>query len=223
MSNNYVPRNDNQFIDWAQTILDHSEEHHERWGVMAPSDELKELLKDFTMKLVRYTAPNSGPVDTMVKNEARSLAEKGFRVYVQGFLAKNPNVTLADRGIMKLPVYDVTPTNIPPPAIPVTGILTFPAVGLVEMRNMQPAGDKRDERSKHGVRIYYGVLGGNVKAIPARPATGDDLPHSVFTRKSRYRFDFTGESGKEVFFCMRYENSKGEAGPWGKIISSHIP
>ena len=29
--------------------------------------------------------------------------------------------------------------------------------------------------------------------------------------------------GKEVFFCMRYENSKGEAGPWGIILSAFIP
>ena len=52
---------------------------------------------------------------------------------------------------------------------------------------------------------------------------GNNLPHSVFTRQKRYRFAFSEQGGKEVFFCMRYENSKGEAWPWGKIISAHVP
>ncbi|MDR0642051.1 MAG: hypothetical protein LBG07_06300, partial [Treponema sp.] len=56
------------------------------------------------------------------------------------------------------------------------------------------------------------------------PLDGDDLPHSVFTRKKKYRFDFLEEDrGKTVYFCLRYENSKGEVGPWGSVIQAIIP
>ena len=30
-------------------------------------------------------------------------------------------------------------------------------------------------------------------------------------------------SGKTVYFCVRYENAKGEPGPWGPIFSAVIP
>jgi len=39
----------------------------------------------------------------------------------------------------------------------------------------------------------------------------------------RYRFDFAGENGRRVFFCMRFENSKGQAGLWGKVVSAFVP
>jgi hypothetical protein len=46
--------------------------------------------------------------------------------------------------------------------------------------------------------------------------TGDDLPHSRFTRRQKELFDFPADdSGKTVYFCVRFENAKGEPGPWG--------
>ncbi|MDR2260454.1 MAG: RHS repeat protein [Azoarcus sp.] len=40
----------------------------------------------------------------------------------------------------------------------------------------------------------------------------------------RERMDFAQEeSGKTIYFCVRYENAKGEPGPWGPIFSAVIP
>jgi hypothetical protein len=56
------------------------------------------------------------------------------------------------------------------------------------------------------------------------PVTGDELPHSHFTRRKRERMDFSQEeSGKTIYFCVRYENAKGEPGPWGPIFSAVVP
>jgi hypothetical protein len=87
------------------------------------------------------------------------------------------------------------------------------------------------DRPNYGVRIYYGILGDPVAGDKFRltrpPLSGDDLPHSVFTKRRKYRFDFSEEDrGKTVYFCLRYENSKGGKegeGPWGPIISAIIP
>jgi len=138
-----------------------------------------------------------------------------------------PPLTNSDIVALGLKVKDEIPTTIPPPSIPVTGRLTFPSIGLVEMREISADGEKSDDRSKYGVRIYFGILSEATSTykhrIAAPPKTGDDLPHSVFTRQKRYRFAFSDQRGKEAFFCMRFENSKGEAGPWGKIISAWVP
>jgi hypothetical protein len=59
--------------------------------------------------------------------------------------------------------------------------------------------------------------------VSAAPETGEDLPHSVFTRRKKERFDFDGYSGKTVYFCLRWENTKGEGGPFGPIKQAVIP
>jgi hypothetical protein len=87
------------------------------------------------------------------------------------------------------------------------------------------------DRADYGVRIFWGVLGESSATdkfrISVPPKSGDDLPHSTFTRRKRYRFDFPEEDrGKTVYFCLRYENSKGGKdgeGPFGPIFSAIIP
>jgi hypothetical protein len=45
--------------------------------------------------------------------------------------------------------------------------------------------------------------------IAGEPKTGNDLSCSVFTRRKKGRFDFDGESGNTVYFCLRYEKPRG--------------
>jgi len=59
--------------------------------------------------------------------------------------------------------------------------------------------------------------------ITGNPKSGHDLPDHVFTRRKHHLFDFDGESGNTVYFCLRYENAKGNAGPFGTILKAVIP
>jgi hypothetical protein len=88
-------------------------------------------------------------------------------------------------------------------------------------------GTAPDLRSDYGVRIYYGLSGEPTEThrfrVTGTPKTGKDLPESLFTRRKKERFDFDGESGKTVYFCLRYENPAGKAGSFGPILSAVIP
>jgi len=223
----YVPQNARQFSVFARTMLEYINQHKTAWGHIPQSATAAVWsLFDVFEDALDATAGQHTPAQTLARNIAQRNTAKAIRALVNQYLRFAP-VTDVDRSEMGVPNRDVVPTTVPPPTIPVSGALSFPAVGLIEMRKIGAAGEKRDERSKHGVRIYYGIMGvpseTNRFRLSVRPKTGDDLPHSVFTRRRTHRFDFTGESGKEVFFCMRFENSKGQAGPWGKIISAFVP
>jgi hypothetical protein len=102
----------------------------------------------------------------------------------------------------------------------------------VELQHIRPVGNfgVPDLRSEYGVRIYYGLSGPPSDKyrfrLPEPPKSGKDLPDSIFTRRKKERFDFDGESGNRVWFCMRYENAKGREegqGPFGPILSAVIP
>ncbi|MDR3131386.1 MAG: hypothetical protein LBU18_07545, partial [Treponema sp.] len=62
--------------------------------------------------------------------------------------------------------------------------------------------------------------------LSAPPSSGRDLPHSTFTHRRDHLFDFDGESGNTVWFCLHYENAKGGGegeGPFGPLFSAVIP
>lgn len=118
---------------------------------------------------------------------------------------------------------------IPVPEAQPEADLSFPGIHLVELRKIRPVsgGITPDDRSDYGVRIYFGLSGEPSENHPFRvvgtPKTGKDLPESLFTRRKRELFNFDGESGNRIYFCLCYENSKGEAGPFGPILSAIIP
>jgi len=223
----YIPRNARIFAAFMRNMIDYVNKRKTAWGHI-PVPVITDLtgLHDALDDILQSTAGQSTAAQNLARREAQAAATRGVRAFVNQYLRFAP-VTNVDRVEMGVPNRDVIPTTIPPPSIPVEGTLSFPAIGLVEVRDIRPSGEKSDQRSKHGVRIYYGVMGEptetNKFRIAAPPATGDDLPHSVFTRRSRHRFDFAGENGRRVFFCIRYENSKGQAGPWGKILTAFVP
>ena len=138
-----------------------------------------------------------------------------------------PPLNEADLAALGLKPKDTNPTNVPAPSVPPEAELFFPAPSMVEVGNIRPLTNSAADKSEYGVRIYYGVMGTSDETdrfrMTQKPKTGNDLPHSVFTRRKNHKFTFTGENGKEVFFCLRYENSKGEAGPWGNIVSAFVP
>ena len=137
-----------------------------------------------------------------------------------------PPLTEANFITLGLRPKDRIPTSVNAPTMTAEADLTFPTIGRVELHHIRPSGNIADTRTSYGVRIYYGVLGaddGSPSRITAPPATGANLPQSVFTRKNRYIFDFPAERGKHAFFCIRYENSKGQAGPWGTILEAFVP
>jgi hypothetical protein len=120
------------------------------------------------------------------------------------------------------------PTPIGKPGSQPVADLVFPGIHLAELQKIRPAGDPPpDPRGNYGVRIHYGFFGSPTAAYPLRhsgpPTFGKDLPYSLFTRRKKERFDFEGESGNTVYFCLIYENSKGGGGVLRAVLQRRYP
>jgi hypothetical protein len=135
----------------------------------------------------------------------------------------------ADRVRLGLPVPDRTKTPVPPPTAQAVADIGLPGIHELELKiHPMAAVPVGASRSDYGVRVYYGILGDATATdkfrLASPAASGGDLPHSVFTRKAKKRFDFPEEDrAKHVYFCLRYENAKDESGPWGPILDAIIP
>jgi hypothetical protein len=248
--NEYIPAKDAEFDDWLAFLVEYVGSKRggptPAWTHIpdAAYTALSDAYNAWYTAYLKMREPHT-KVDTEAKNNAKAAAKAVVRPFVNQYL-RFPPVTNEDRTAMGIPNRDVTPTPIPPPEDQAEALVSFPGIHLIELKIQPvPAPASSANKSDYGVRIYYGVMGtvefgqspNSLGASPsaklpaadkfrlaAAPASGDDLPHSVFTRRAKHRFDFPEEDrSKTVYFCLRYENSKGQSGPWGPILSAVIP
>jgi hypothetical protein len=134
--------------------------------------------------------------------------------------------------LARLGLAEQNPANpIPRPDAQPIADLAFPGIHLVELRNIRPvAGPSTDPRSDCRVIVRYGLTGTPTDShrirVSGAPLSGKDLPETLSTRRKKELFDFDGESGNTVYFCLQYENpagGEGGQGPFGPVFSAVIP
>jgi hypothetical protein len=216
----YIPSGDGKFLDWAKKMVEYAKAENARFQVPMPSTEIDTNLRMFDAWYRKCQSSNRGKVDTLEKDAVRKVLEKECRTYVQGFLAKNPFVTDADRENMGLTVYDTIPTPVQEPEGQAEADITYPGRTQLQLHIKHVAGTPFNPKASYGYRVYYGVY----DAADTPPGSGMDLRESKFTRQKKMMFRFLpGDSAKTAYFCIRYENSKGQTGPWGALFSAVIP
>jgi hypothetical protein len=214
----YIPFNDAKFLEWVRALIAYVIANAERFGMLPPDAMISELTEQFALCVQKCADPNHGRIDTINKNDVRRKLEKAARELVQGHLAKNPKVNNADREAMGLTVYDKTPTTVAVPSGQAIAAITYPGrtqlLLTVEHDNSTPT----DHKAEHGCRIYYRLC-----EYGETPPSVKQLNESRFARHKKVKFSFEPEdSGKTAYFAIRYENGKGEMGPWGQVFSAIV-
>jgi hypothetical protein len=189
--------------------------------------ELESLYEVAQDELTEALSANRTAVNTARCKEAFDLLVGKMRDVKKRYFLTPPLIN-SDYTSLGLNAPDLIPTPIPPPTSQVEADITFPGIHLIELKKIRAvAGSEPDGRSDYGTRIFWGLTGPATLTDKFRvteiPKSGNDMPHSQFTRRRKERFDFDGESGNTVYLCLRYENPKGEAGPFGPIQKAVIP
>jgi hypothetical protein len=151
------------------------------------------------------------------RNQARKVYEAEIRRVVKTYLINNPNVTDAQRNDMGLPIHKTTRT-------PSQVAKTFPWVEVLTymIRHLiLNYGASSTERAKPEGQIGVEVLW---VISHEKPSGIEQLIHSVFDTRSPIDLEFSEEDrGKTVWFVIRWENTRGEKGPWSPMYSAIIP
>jgi hypothetical protein len=205
------------------------------WNV--PATEVTELASLTTAADTALTAAQSSERTPVVTANCKAafdaLAAKMRFIKSRYFLS--PPLTDADIISLELRPKDTVHSPVPAPTTQAEADISRPGVHLLELHLRPVPGSPPDpHRSDYGYRVYYGIMppgGATVEAatgvkheLMQVPTSGEQLPFSKFTRRKKELFDFAAEdSGKTVYFCVRYENAKGESGPWGPMFNAVIP
>jgi hypothetical protein len=199
------------------------------WNITeAHMAELGELTADAEAALAAASGENTRNHVTVTRCAEAFKALEAFMRDLKKRYFFSPPLDAADFASLSLHSPDTVKTDVPVPALEAVADIAYPAPHLVELKNIRPLGEGADDpRAEAGARIHFGVLDApdarNKWRIASPPATGDDLPHSRWSRHKKEVFDFEGDSGKTAYFCLRFENTKGQPGPFGPILQTVIP
>jgi hypothetical protein len=157
------------------------------------------------------------PLITFTKTNARKEYEKPLRLLVKG-LESNPRVSDDDRRSMGIVISSSTKKSNPSPTTYPLFTVDSSTIRLLKIifRDNESS-SKAKPHGVHGVEIRWSIL-------ETAPTTVNDLTTSSFDTRSPFTLEFeNNQRGKTVWFCLRWENTKGEKGPWSEIGSAIIP
>ena len=236
MSSDWLPSKRTEQLAMAKTWLHVLKEEGmgSGWGVLdSEMVELKNFTEYADELLTKATATERNSVTTARCNEAfhqltvlmRDIRKRRFFV-----------PPLSDPDLINLGLHprDDIRTPIADPTGQAVGTITYPGPHLLMVHLKPLEGTLIDHRADHGYRIYFGVMPaggasvdeatGHLRYLMKEAVSGEDLPHSKFTRRSKVLMEFAADdSGKSAFFAIRFENAKGGKGPWGPVFKAVIP
>jgi len=216
---------------WVNALLNNAT----RWGVPAPmATKLTQLFTKASeaMKTAQIEERNA-VTNQMMRTAFGDLTDHMRDLRRRHFFM--PPLTEAEWVSLGMRLPDTTPTHIGPPTSVVTAEITYPHKNALSLFITPIDGHRYDERADWGFRIYFGVLPPNMNGVTEEmmierqylrrvPQNPEELTASHFTRRKRDLIEFPYDnSGKQCFICVRYENSKGDKGPWGPMSNSFIP
>jgi hypothetical protein len=205
------------------------------WGVPATEVSALRTLTESAEELLE-TAMSSERTEIITAECKLAFGELTAKMrFIKNHYFLSPPLNDVNFISLRLKPKDSAHTPVPPPTDQAEADISRPGEHLVMLHLRAAATAKVDpHRSDYGFRIYWGILpaggavientAGTKRELVQVPVSGEELPHSRFTRRKKELFDFPQEDrGKTIYFCIRYENAKGESGPWGPIFSTIIP
>jgi hypothetical protein len=217
----YLPNSDQGFLEWVITFLKYLTARLAKFKYPQDDFDLLEQEKNvYAQKLeVSRESATRTPVNIKEKNTAKKVLKTHVRHSVGEYLIRNHLLTDGDRELLGLPVYKTTRTPAPvAESYPDFDIDSSMIRCLIihfferdgEHKRAKPAG-------QHGAEICWAISDTPIVNV-------EDLAHSSFDTRTPFTLEFKGDQrGKTVYFCLRWENTRGEKGHWSPIQSAVIP
>jgi hypothetical protein len=88
---------------------------------------------------------------------------------------------------------------------------------IIHFFNQGGKKSKAKPAGQHGAQIRWAVSDMPIVDV-------SELTRSSIDTHTPFTLEFEGhERGKTVYFCLCWENTRGERGPWSEIVSAIIP
>lgn len=219
MAQDYIPGGDAAFDVWQANFLTYAAAHLADLGLVAGD------LTDATVDQTAWNAALAAHVAAAAaahaarstKDSVRADLESDIRPLVRRIQA-NPGVDNAHRAALDITVADSQPTPAPPPA-------TRPVCRVDSGQRLRHVVHFADEATPTRRAKPAGVRGAEVwvKIGPTPPVDPSELTFLGLDTRTPYLAEFEGEDGgKLAHYMLRWQNTRGEPGPWSETASATI-
>jgi hypothetical protein len=215
----YLPSNVLAFKILAGKIRKRVDEMHEQWDISAAAVQtLYAPIDAFNAAAAISEDPQTRTAGAIRgRNAARKQLESVLRPFIQRHLIHNPLVTPGERVNMSLPAHDRKPSPTPVPEYWPVINLERPLQRVIDIY-FKPYG-------KRGHAKPEGMLGVEICWVlsETQPTDWSELTHSEFAPHSPLRLNFEGhDRGRRIHISARWENTRGQKGPWSDIQNTII-
>jgi hypothetical protein len=219
MKKDFIPEADVLFNTWQANLLSKLSAGAMAWNI--PSTVIALLLTKQARWATAFAVAQDPATRTKgavkEKQEARKDYESELRKQLKAYVTYNPLISDRQREDMALPIHKTTYTRAPvasdsPWLKARTDLLrhvTFDYGGS-ETSKAKPDG-------QHGMEMVWEITS-------EKPSHVRNLTHSVFATRSPLTLEFDEEErGRTLWYAARWENTRGEKGPWSEILRIVIP
>jgi hypothetical protein len=154
---------------------------------------------------------------TKTATDNKDIAKADLMTTLRNVYADIPNsaLTTADRNILNLPERSTTKTPAPVPTTkPIAQVDTSNRL-VHEVSFTNEDGSAAKPAGVHGCQIWMKI--GTAAVDP------DELRYVGTPTASSFEVSFKGEdAGKNVYYWLRWENTRGETGPWSDAVMATV-
>jgi hypothetical protein len=220
-SRDFIPAPEAQFNIWQANFIEKARAVAESIGI--PTQAVTAIVGESSKwKTVLEIATNPATRTSSAikdKQEQRITYEAELRKFIRSYITNNPLVTDHLRKDMELPIHKTTHTPAPVATEAPDVDIDTSVIGRLIIHFFEKGGKhkKNKPEGQHGVEIRWIIS-------DTHPSRWDDLTHSEIDTNSPHTLVFENdERGKTIYFALRWENTRGEKGPWSEISSAIIP
>ena len=215
----YLPRRDPELGQWAANFSALITAAPTTYGLVAgDASTIATYVSAFTSALAVVNNPATKTKATVAaKDGAKAAMLDIVRGYAQQ-VRNNNGVSNADKTALGLTIPDRTPTVVPPPTSqPLLNIIgATPGVHTLRYADASTPDSRRKPVGTIGLQLFVAIGAGAV----TDPAVA---PFRAFVTRQPYGVSFEpADHGKLATYFARWQNGKGEAGPWSNPVTFTI-
>ena len=220
MAGDYIPRPDGDFDAWQTNFVDYAVANAIALG-LDPIVDIPPLTAAQGVWASDYPANTAAQAAAEAARQAKVGARSAFEGVVRPLVARlqaSPEVDDTERQALGITVRDTIATPVQPPT-------TRPVVSVDTSQRLRHTIAFADELAPTSKAKPDGVRGAQlwIKIGDPAPVGASELTFLATDTRTPYVADFTGtDANKVAHYMLRWENTRGETGPWSETASATI-